>query len=121
MHGALQELQPSFSGRCGVQHTDFSRADLLSVYRALRRVKRSRHERVTHVYQLTLKGWVLPDACEELTAAAKSMCALALCSGTVFGKSWGHHLSPPGWHNNDGLGHICIMVLPYVVIISLSL
>ena len=74
MHGALQELQPSFSGRCGVQHTDFSRADLLSVYRALRRVKRSRHERVTHVYQLTLKGWVLPDACEELTAAAKSMC-----------------------------------------------
>ena len=74
MHGALQELQPSFSGRCGVQHTDFSRADLLSVYRALRRVKRSRHERVTHVYQLTLKGWVLPDACEELTAAAKRMC-----------------------------------------------
>ena len=50
------------------------RADLLSAYRASRRVKRSRDERVTHVYQLTLKGWVLPDACEELTAAAKRMC-----------------------------------------------
>ena len=88
MHGALQELQPSFSGRCGVQHTDFSRADLLSVYRALRRVKRSRHERVTHVYQLTLKGWVLPDACEELTAAAKSMCEGSVVVSTRSSPSW---------------------------------